>query len=128
MRRTIKRLNYLVHEDLDIIWINQPIRDLWGDVIGKKCYKEYKGLDEPCPDCTAEKVFSEGKSTVSERTSILPDGSRIQIFTTSSPVRDANGNIVAVVETIKDITERKKLEKQLKEYSENLENSVIGKF
>ncbi|MHA2347053.1 MAG: PAS domain-containing protein, partial [Candidatus Hodarchaeales archaeon] len=110
--------------DLDIIWVNQPIRDLWGDVIGKKCYEEYKSLDKPCPDCTAEKVFSDGKSTVSERTSILPDGSEIQIFTTSSPMRDADGNIVAVVETIKDISDRKRAEKLSKESEEKYSTIV----
>jgi PAS domain S-box-containing protein len=112
------------NKDLDISWVNQPIRDLWGDVIGRKCYEAYKGLTEPCSDCTVEKVFAEGKTVVSERSSILPDKSSIQIWTTSSPVHDAEGNIIAVVEVMKDITERKQLESQLKEYTENLERIV----
>jgi PAS domain S-box-containing protein len=112
------------NKDLDILWVNQAIRDLWGDVIGRKCYEAYKGLTEPCSDCTVKKVFAEGKMVVSERPSILPDESSIQIWTTSSPVHDAKGNIIAVVEVMKDITERKQLEHQLKEYTENLERIV----
>jgi PAS domain-containing protein len=66
------------NRDLDIIWVNQPMKDLYGDIVGKKCYKVYKRLDEPCEDCYAEKVFNEGKTVISERESILPDGSLIQ--------------------------------------------------
>jgi PAS domain S-box-containing protein len=112
------------NKDLNIIWANRLIKDIWGDIIGKKCYKVYKGLAAPCPNCTVETVFDEGKTFVSERPSILPDGSTIQMLTTSSPVRDVEGNIVAVVEVVKDVTERKQLENKLKEYTENLEKRV----
>ncbi|MFX1521140.1 MAG: PAS domain-containing protein, partial [Promethearchaeota archaeon] len=112
------------NKDLDIIWINQQERAIYGDVIGKKCYKAYKGLDAPCPNCTVEKVFKEEKTVISEGMIIRPDGRPIHILTTSSPVRDAEGNIIAVVEMVKDITERKQLERQLKAYTENLEKIV----
>lgn len=112
------------NKDLDIIWANQEIKNIWGDVIGKKCYRVYKGLDVPCPDCTVVTVFNNGKSIVSERLSILPDGTSMMMLITSSPIRDAEGNIVGVVEAIKDITERKKLEEKLKDYAENLEKMV----
>ncbi|MCK5587654.1 MAG: PAS domain S-box protein, partial [Candidatus Lokiarchaeota archaeon] len=118
------------NKNLDIIWVNQPVRDLWGDVIGKKCYTAYKGLDAPCPDCTAEKVFNKGKKYVSDQTVVKLDGSSMHTLVTSSPVRDAEGNIVAVVETVKEITEQKKLETALKEserrYRGLYESSVDG--
>ena len=118
------------NKDLDIIWANQQVKDLWGDVVGKKCYDVYKWLDTPCPDCTVERVFNEGKTIVTERPSILPDGSGIHLLTTSSPIRDAEGNIAAVVEMIKDITERKQLEKKLTESEERYrglyESSIDG--
>ncbi|MFX1466434.1 MAG: PAS domain-containing protein, partial [Promethearchaeota archaeon] len=112
------------NKDLDIIWANQPIRELWGEIVGRKCYEVYKGLTVPCPECTVKKVFKEGKTTVSEQISTLPDGTQMHVLVTSSPVRDAEGNIIAVVEVDKDITERKKLEQELKNYSENLEKIV----
>lgn len=112
------------NKDLDIIWVNQSIKDVWGDVIGKKCYEAYKGLDEPCPVCGVEKVFNEGKIIVLESVDRLPDGGQVQVLITSSPVRDAEGNIVAVVDVAKDITERINLENRLKDYTENLEKLV----
>jgi len=101
------------NKDLDIIWTNQAIKDIWGDVIGKKCYEVYKGYDTCCPECTAEKVFNEGKTSFSEGMITKPDGTQIFIMTTSSPVLDAEGNIIAAVEVVKDITERKRAEDAL---------------
>ncbi|MFX1466553.1 MAG: PAS domain-containing protein, partial [Promethearchaeota archaeon] len=112
------------NKEWDIIWINQQERAIYGDVIGKKCYKAYKGLDAPCPNCTVETVFKEEKTVISEGMVIHPDGRPIHILTTSSPLRDAEGNTIAVVEVVKDITERKQLERQLKDYTENLKNLV----
>ncbi len=112
------------NKDLDIIWVNQPMRELWGEIVGKKCYKAYKGLTEPCPECSVKKVFKEGKTTVSERVSTLPDGTPIHVLVTSSPLHDAEGKIIAVVEVDKDITKRKKLEQELKNYTENLETII----
>ena len=112
------------NKNLDIIWANNVMKDLWGDVIGRKCYNVYKGLVNPCPECTVEKVFNNGDTFVSESLSILPNGKSMDMLVTSSPVIDEDKNIVGVIEVIKDITERKKLEKKLKEYAENLEKMV----
>jgi histidine kinase len=112
------------NKNLDIIWINQPLRDLWGDVIGNKCYEMYKGLSKPCSDCYIEEIFNKGKTVVIERSDLLPDGKKIDFLITSSPVKDSDGNIKAIIEVLKDITERKKLEQKLKEYTESLEKTV----
>ena len=84
----------------------------------KKCYKTYKGFNKPCPECTVETVFNEGKTFVSEQSSRRLDGSYINTLVTSSPVKDSEGNIIAVVETVKDITGRKELERALKDSEE----------
>ncbi|MHA2347235.1 MAG: PAS domain S-box protein, partial [Candidatus Hodarchaeales archaeon] len=122
--RGIGDLITIQNKDLDIIWANQPIKEHWGDVVGKKCYKVYKCLDEPCPQCTVETVFNEGKTFVSEQLVINPNGKSMDTLVTSSPIRDEKGNIIAVVEIVKDITERKQLETQLKDYTDNLEKRV----
>ena len=108
------------NKDLDIIWANQAIMDIWGDVIGKSCYEVYKCLDAPCPQCTVEMVFNEGKTLVSEQTVIRPDGTSMNTLVTSSPVRDAEGNIVAAVEVVKDITKRKRAEEALQKSEASL--------
>ncbi|MFX1466592.1 MAG: PAS domain S-box protein [Promethearchaeota archaeon] len=112
------------NKDLDVIWINQAARGLYGDIVGKKCYMAYKGLTKPCPECTVEAVFNEGKTVVTEQSHMNTNGTNSNVLVTSSPVRNAEGNIFAVVEVAKDITELKNLETQLKDYTENLENLV----
>jgi PAS domain S-box-containing protein len=114
------------NKDLDIIWINQPERVIYGNVIGQKCYRVYKGLESPCPNCTVKKVFEEKKTVISEGMVLRPDGSPIYILTTSSPVRDPDGKIVAVVEVVKDITKYKLTEEALKE-SEEKYSTIVEK-
>ena len=46
------------------------------------------------------------------------------LFFTAAPLRDRQGNIVGVIETLQDITDRKQAEEKIKEYSENLERMV----
>lgn len=112
------------NRDLDIIWINQPERAIYGDVVGEKCYRVYKRLESPCPNCTVKKVFEEKKTVISEGMVLRPDGSPIYILTTSSPVRGSDGEINAVVEVVKDITEYKLTEKALKESEEKYSTLV----
>ena len=80
---------------LDIIWANKPLKERWGDIIGKKCFKVYKGLEEKCPNCTVDKVYSKGGTVVSEAVNTLLDGNKVDVLVTSSPIRDDEGNIVA---------------------------------
>jgi len=109
------------NKNFDIIWVNQPIIDLYGDVIGKKCYEVYKRSTEPCSDCYIETVFNEGKMLFAERPIVMPNGKLRHNLLSSSPVRDAEGNIVAMLEIVKDITNRKQLEEDLKRKTVELE-------
>ncbi len=109
------------NKNFDIIWVNQPIIDLYGDVIGKKCYEVYKRSTEPCSDCYIETVFNEGKMLFAERPIVMPNGKLRHNLLSSSPVRDAEGNIVAMLEIVKDITDRKQLEEDLKRKTVELE-------
>jgi len=119
-------MSSIQNRDLDIIWINQPERAIYGNVIGKKCYRAYKGLESPCPNCTVKTVLEEKKTVISEGMVLRPDGSPIYILTTSSPVRDSKGEIIAVVEVVKDITEYKLTEEALKE-SEKKYSTLVEK-
>jgi len=71
----------------------------------KKCY-EAIGKSEPCENCTSRKAVFEG--TIQAKEEIIGD----RIFSVkSSPIRDENGQITAVVEVLRDITEMKKTER-----------------
>jgi len=55
-------------ETYEVLYINQALRNSFGDVEGKKCFKAFQNLDTPCPFCTNDKIFGEniGKTYIWE--------------------------------------------------------------
>ncbi|MCX7684521.1 MAG: EAL domain-containing protein [Acetobacteraceae bacterium] len=59
-------------------------------------------------------VFARGEALPGfEEGATGPDGTRIELFTTKAPLRDAEGRVVAVLTTSLDITDRKQAEERL---------------
>ncbi|MBU2559918.1 PAS domain S-box protein [archaeon] len=88
---------------------------------GDHCYAALHKRKEPCPHCGVTKVFKDGEKQSHESAITLPDGSSIIVYSTSSPIFDEKGNVVAAVEMLHDITERKKAEAEIKKYAKELE-------
>ncbi len=55
---------------------------------------------------------------------IAKDGTRIPIDDSGAPIEDDKGNIIGVVLIFRDVSEKRKTQKTLKEYSERLEEMV----
>ena len=55
---------------------------------------------------------------------IAKDGARIPIDDSGAPIEDDKGNIMGVVLIFRDVTEKRKTQKALKDYSERLEEMV----
>lgn len=77
------------------------------------CYQAYKGRDCKCPDCPVEKTFMDGLSHSSEESAVDKDGTVKHWIVRTSPIRDADGNVVAAMELNLDITERRHLREKL---------------
>ena len=43
----------------EIIYLNRKSKEVFGDVIGQKCFRLLQGRDEPCPFCTNEIILGE---------------------------------------------------------------------
>jgi len=81
------------------------------EVKGKKCY-ELIGRFKPCDVCaTSKAVVSKTMETVEK---YVPELGRY-FLCTSNPVLDDKGKIKLVIEQLADLTERKKLEDQLRQ-------------
>jgi len=100
-------------KDLNIIYQNEPVKKLYGDRLGEKCYRVYEGRDDVCDGCPVEKAFKDGKSHTAERKIIDPSGEVAYWENTASPIRDARGKIVSCLEITRNITERKQAEQAL---------------
>ena len=100
----------IVSTDYEIIHQNQTLIDRFGDIAGKKCYKEYMALEEPCSFCPMVKALKNKRLEKVEMRSA--DGRDYEIH--SAPLTDSDGVVDKAIEVVLDITDRKQIEKALK--------------
>jgi histidine kinase len=92
---------------------NQEFREKFRPRPGDTCYHAYKGRSDKCPNCPVEKSFETGRSYTSEESGIDADGVMRHWLVTSSPIKNAEGEVVAAMEMCLDISNRKQLEDKL---------------
>ncbi len=109
--------------DFKILFQNQRHRDLIGDRIGEYCYKAIHGIDHVCERCLLAKSFQDGKSHTFESSGITKKG-LTYVEITTAPIRDSTGRIVAGIEMVRDMTERKLMEMALQKAKDELETRV----
>lgn len=100
--------------DLKIVTANNRFRKDFGDFEGRYCYQVYKHLAERCEVCPVMKTFTDGQRHSSEETVTCIDGTEVSVLVYTKPIRDANGEITAVLEMSTDVTEMKSLQGRLR--------------
>jgi PAS domain S-box-containing protein len=106
-----------------IIYQNHIHKDLMGDHIGEYCYSAYYNRNEFCEGCAILTSFKTGKICKVER-SVTTGRGIMDIEIISSPLKDAGGNIIAGIEVVRDITDRKRMEVELREHRDHLDVMV----
>jgi len=106
---------YITIQDRDfrIIESNEAFRRDFGDRRESHCYQAYKGRAHRCAECPVEKTFADGEVHSSEEVVVTRDGREAEVIIYSVPVRDEGGAIRAVMEVSTNITEVKRLQRQL---------------
>jgi histidine kinase len=99
--------------NLRLLSFNGEFRRRFGPNPGEYCYHAYKGRDEKCSNCPVERTFEDGQPHQGEETGFNRDGSKVHWIFRTSPIKNTEGQIVAVLEMSLDITERKELEEKL---------------
>ncbi|MFX1537430.1 MAG: ATP-binding protein [Promethearchaeota archaeon] len=111
------------HKDKIIQWANKAAADSVNqkqeDLIGKKCHEIWHGKSVPCEGCPLTKALETGEVNKAEMKT--PD-ERIWIVR-GLPIFE-KGEVVAVVEITKEITEQKKIEEEIRKLNEELEKRV----
>ena len=113
----------------NIVDCNQATLDLHGyqsreDLIGKNALELIAKKDHEKAMMNLKKTFEQGSAKNVEFTFLTKDVREFPAELSASAVRDASGKPEYFVAITKDVTERKNMEKQLKEYSEHLEEKV----
>ena len=106
----------LISPDFEIVRINPTGCKILGKkeeyFIGKICYKVMHGMDHPIDGCPCKKIKL-GEAGVGEITQ-----SGMHFIATASPIINDNNEITGFAHTIKNITERKKAEIEIKKINE----------
>ncbi|HOO89272.1 MAG TPA: PAS domain-containing sensor histidine kinase [Syntrophales bacterium] len=93
-----------------IIQTNRLFREDFGDCEGKLCYKSYKRRSEPCLECPVSKTFADGEVYTGEQHVITRHGEEAFMLVYSSPLRNDQEDIIAVMEMSTNITQLKQLQ------------------
>ncbi len=125
----------VLDRELKIISANKTISSIVGqdqtEFSGTKCYESIHGRKTPCKDCHALKTFSTGRPFQRTSKGKKKDGKDFHVEINSYPIFSSDGEVIQTIETIKDITEFKKLEaeriaqtEELRKLSQELEQKV----
>ena len=110
--------------NMRVLYQNQVCLDLaGGDFSGALCYQAYGKQDAPCPNCPVVQSFADGR--VHKLIKPMPPGrgaSHIEI--TASPLKDENGNIIAGIEAIRDISRHVQAEEAVKQHAQFLQTLI----
>jgi PAS domain S-box-containing protein len=108
----------VLDQDLNIVGVNQTMKTWYAyrhPLEGKKCYDAYHGRSVPCEVCPSLRAMQTGKLEMEEVPRVGADGVAGALELFAFPMRDASGGRKAVVEYVRDVTERKRSEALLKE-------------
>jgi PAS domain S-box-containing protein len=118
---SITDLVSVIGPDFRIKKVNKAFANVLGksqeDLVGQHCYEYMHGTMEPIIECPCRKTLS---SKTSAKQEIFHTDLNKYLEVSTSPVIDNEGEILEIVHIIRDITERKKSEQNLKENEERL--------
>lgn len=115
----------LIGKDYRVLWANKLLKKIYGkDLENKFCYSIYDKSNKICQDCGVRKVFENGATVDRHDYQLKFDGRDDWVELIVTPVKDKDGKVVAALELAVNITERKRLQTKLAEYSQRLEELV----
>ncbi|MBI4689648.1 MAG: PAS domain S-box protein, partial [Nitrospirae bacterium] len=95
-----------------ILYQNRAHKDLFGDHVGELCYTTYRQRESVCEDCPLAMSFENGRIHKVER-SLITNMGVLHIAITASSLKNAQGEIIAGIEVVRDVTKRKETEEML---------------
>lgn len=124
----------MINRELKVLESNSKMKEWYPGLAQKQEYTCYNIMNpddktKQCVSCPVRKTFDEGKVYELEKRKITKEGETYKKLTTN-PVYNEKNEIIAVLETLQDITKQKKYEKQLQDSQAQLssltDNSTAG--
>lgn len=109
----------VIDRDDNMIYVNKSMSDnLECYPIGEKCYTSI-GRNTPCENCTSRKAVFDGVPHEKEE---IVNGKIFSVM--SSPVKNREGDIIAVVEVLRDVTQTKKFQQKILDQNRKLKEDL----
>jgi signal transduction histidine kinase len=106
-----------------VLFQNAVHKSMVGDHTGEFCYKAYRGRDKVCDGCHLVISFRDGSVHKKEQSRTTDKETRY-FEIASSPLRDQDGNIVAGIEAVREITDRKLAEQDRERLISELQQAL----
>ncbi|HDP70343.1 MAG TPA: diguanylate cyclase [Actinobacteria bacterium] len=118
----------VINTDYKIINQNKEMGLLCGfkkdDAVGGNCSNFFSGDNCTTDKCALRQILSGVERVEVETKRTTKDGRIIHVNLMATPLRNNEGEIVGVIESFRDITERKKIEKEREKLTEELRRQV----
>jgi PAS domain S-box-containing protein len=85
----------------------------FGDHQGEQCYSAFKNRAEPCSECVVTRTFEDGKEHSSQEVRFDKRGMPHNVLVKTKPLRNATGEIVAVMKVFVEISAEVELANRL---------------
>ncbi len=109
----------IIDSDLNLLFVDSEWAKKYGDYNGKKCYEYFMGKTTECKGCGVRKALKTKEISVTEKQLVFEGGRPIQVM--SMPYKTDGGRWL-VAEVNVDISERKKVDEELRRYRDHLDD------
>jgi len=119
----------IIDRDCNVIRVNETFQELTGlttaEMVGHKCYEALPGPGCHTADCAVTRIINGEQLIVNESAKKRADGKDLTCIVRATPFIDPqSGELLGIVESFTDITERKQLEAEREELISQLSRSL----